>query len=97
MFDSDADRLAQIKALGGQLIQCGSLECWAIFDAAFSEVLGDPSVETSSPALSAIRTSDVVALGIQKEVDITTSAGPFRVRRVEPDGTGMSIVLLKRA
>lgn len=97
MFESDADRLEMIKSLGGQLIECEAGNFWAVFDAEFAEVLSDPSVETTSPALSAARTSDVLALGINANTDVRVAGAPYRVRRHQPDGTGMSVLPLKRA
>ncbi len=96
MLDSDADRLEIIKSLGGQLLPVSGGEFWAIFDRDFSEVLGGPSVETRQPFLEC-RTSDVLALGLDKEIDISVGNLPYRVRRHEPDGTGMSRLILKRA
>lgn len=91
MFETDADRLAMIKSLGGQLIRHNEGEFWAIFDREF--VLLVEGVESRQPVLTA-RTSDVAAL--PKEVVLDVCSAEYRIKRHEPDGTGMSLVILKR-
>lgn len=99
MFESDADRLALIKSLGGQLVRYAGGEFWAIFDREYYEAgFGDgPAVESSQPALTA-RTSDVKNLLKDTPLDITVDGQveTYFVKRHQPDGTGMSVVFLKR-
>lgn len=90
-MESDADRLASIKALGGQLVRYQGGEFWAIFDNDYETVLND-MVESRGPALSA-RTIDVQALA--KDVVLPVSGTDYRIKRPESDGTGMTVLLLK--
>lgn len=90
-MDTDADRLAMIKSLGGQLVRHVSGEFWAIFDREFLLVID--SVESRQPTLTA-RTSDVKEL--PKETVLDLDGEQFRIKRPEPDGTGMTTVILKR-
>lgn len=95
MFDSDADRLEMIKSLGGQLVR--PQDFWAIYENLFLEAV---DVETSTPLLTC-RTSDVVRSSIEKDdillvVDESGTEQERKVKRVEPDGTGMSRVILFR-
>jgi hypothetical protein len=91
-MESDADRLASIKALGGQLVSHSQGACWAIFDRTFVESV-DGSIESRQPVLT-VRTSDVESLA--KDVVFTVGGQDFRVKRQEPDGTGMTLIHLKR-
>lgn len=93
MFESDADRLEMIRSLGGQLIECGSSTFWAIFDAEYVSVLGDPPIESAGPVLQC-RTSDARSYGVRKDTRISIGAETYRVHRHEPDGTGMSLLFL---
>jgi hypothetical protein len=92
MLESDADRLAMITSLGGQLIRHQGGEFWALFDRDF--VLVVEAVETRQPALTA-RTCDVQHLPKDTVLNISGEE-PYRIKRPEPDGTGMTIIILKR-
>ena len=94
MLESDADRLETIKALDGQLVSpsTGS-KFWAVFDAEYVSVLGDPSIESSGPVLQC-RTCDVLAREIGKDTVIRVGTRDYKVHRHEPDGTGMSLLLM---
>jgi hypothetical protein len=91
-METDADRLASIKALGGQLITSAYGQFWGIFDREFALSI-DGSVETRQPVLEA-RTLDVE--DIPKDAVIQIGSDNFRVKRSEPDGTGMTMLVLKR-
>lgn len=97
MFESDADRLALIKALGGQLVRHPAGEFWAIFEREYYEAaFGDgPGVGTSQPALTSARTIDVKALTRDTPLRIDGESETFFVKKHQPDGTGMSVVLVK--
>lgn len=93
MFDSDADRLEMIQSLGGQLVRPENF--WAIYDNEFLIVEG---METSQPILTC-RTSDVRAASLAKDdillvLDESGEERERKVRRIEPDGTGMTKVVL---
>lgn len=90
MFESDADRLAEIKALGGLCVSTDAGTLWAIFDAQYVDPL---EVEETGPALTA-RSSDVERLRLRKGAAVRVEADEYRVRAFEPDGTGMTIVRL---
>lgn len=66
----------------------------AIFDDP-TVMAGDLDVQSRGPALEC-STADVVRLGLEKEAAIEIGGEPYRVKRHEPDGTGWSVVLLKR-
>ncbi|HYE70596.1 MAG TPA: hypothetical protein VD932_03635 [Aquabacterium sp.] len=94
MLETDADRLATIKALDGQLVTPdGGSKFWAVFDAEYVSVLSDPPMESTSPALQC-RTSDVESRQIVKDTEIQVGQDLYRVHRHEPDGTGMSVLLM---
>lgn len=87
-METDADRLASIKGLGGLLVRADSGEFWAIFDAAYVDALG---VDESGPALTA-RSVDVQAL--RKGATVSVDGRDYRIRTLEPDGTGMTLIRL---
>jgi hypothetical protein len=91
MIESDATRLRMIKAVGGVLVRHDAGTFWAIFDREFALSV-DGVVESRQPVITA-RTSDVSALA--KDTVLTICDENFRIKRHEPDGTGMSVVVLK--
>jgi hypothetical protein len=88
---SDSDLLAMLKSLGGQLVRHQSGEFWAVFENEYQSVV-DGMVESSGPALTA-RTIDVQSLA--KDVVLPVKGAEFRIKRHEPDGTGVTVLLLK--
>lgn len=64
----------------------------AIFDRP-SALTPDGSVETRQPILVA-RSIDVV--GLAKDTPLSIGNDEYRVKRLEPDGTGMTTIILKR-
>lgn len=94
-MDTDADRLALLEGLGAVLVQSSSGKFKAVFDRQYiGDAVGGLDVESRSPALTC-RTSDVEALQLRKGQSVTVDGDVFRVRRHEPDGTGMSVVVLE--
>lgn len=94
MFESDADRLAMIRALGGVVFSSpgGGLE--AILNEGFVEASVGPGVEGTEPYLDC-RTSDVERLRLGKGVLLRLGERVLKVVRHEPDGTGMSRVIVQ--
>jgi hypothetical protein len=92
MIETDADRLASIKGLGGQLVSSEIGEFWAIFD---NDYVGsiDEMVEGRGPALTC-RTSDVEQL--KRLAVIQVGSVSYKLNKAEPDGTGMSVLFLGR-
>jgi hypothetical protein len=90
-METEYDRLASIKALGGQLVSTDSGSFWAIFDREYLEAV---DTESRSPVLTA-RTSDAEWYAARKGTGITIGSTVYRVQRHEPDGTGMSVVFLE--
>lgn len=92
MIESDADRLASIKALGGLLVRHPGGSFWGLFDREFSLSV-DGAIESRQPAINA-RTCDVKDMA--KDTVFTVDGEDFRLKRSEPDGTGMTLLILKR-
>lgn len=88
-MESDADRLSYFSA-GGQLVRHASGDFWAIFDREFAL---SGNVESTQPALVA-RSIDVASL--PKEAVLEVGGAVYRVKRHEPDGTGMTMLVLGR-
>lgn len=92
-MDTDADRLEAIKSLGGQCVHHDSGEFWAIFDNGYLGVsAADLDVEERGPRLTC-RTCDVESL--RKDTSVTVNGADYRIARAEPDGTGMTTLILK--
>lgn len=101
MLESEADRLEMVRAVGaGAKLTKDGVEYDVIFDNAYV-LAGD--VEERAPAAN-LRSSDVARAGgfpkgtlveVFNPFDGTTTS--YRVRRLEPDGTGMSLVVLQVA
>lgn len=94
-METDADRLATIQGLGGQLVSAPRGTFWAILDAEYAAAGDLPAVEGTAPALTC-RTSDFKALQIVKNDSITVGDETFKFVRHEPDGTGISVLVLRR-
>lgn len=90
-MDTESDRLALVKALGGQLMRVEAGDFWAIFDREYQTAL---DTETRVPVLTC-RTSDAERFIKPKGTVVPVGNDTYRVRRHEPDGTGMSIVYLE--
>lgn len=95
MIESDADRLEMIRAVGGVECKVNKGAFQAIFDNEFVESEAEPGVEGRQPVLTC-RTSDVGELEIRKGSHVTIGAEVYRVQRHEPDGTGMSRLVLRK-
>jgi len=95
MLQTDADRLESLKALDGEIVLVqGGQNFWAIFDNEFAlQEFAAGGLEDRAPMLQC-RTSDVEALKIGKDTALRIRGNPFTVRRHEPDGTGMSRLIL---
>jgi hypothetical protein len=91
-METDADRLASIKALGGQLVSAEHGDFWAIFDNDYLPAAGG-MVESVGPALSC-RTSDVETM--PKGSTVLVGSTTYRIARAESDGTGMTLLVLGR-
>jgi hypothetical protein len=92
-METDADRLASIKALGGVLVRASAGDFWAIFDREFVSVdIGLP-IESRGPALTC-RTSDVYALTKDSVVQLDRD---YRVKQLQPElpAPGWTIIFLK--
>lgn len=84
------------KAGGGVTVTTSQGAFSAIFDNEYvPQTLGALEVESRGPALTC-RTSDVERLGLQKDTELTVRGETYRVRKHEPDGTGLSVLLLRR-
>lgn len=98
MFESEADRLGLIRAVGAERFSPGSSEVlWAIFDREYLETdLGVQSVANRRPVLTC-RSSDVASLGLVKDSKLTreSDGSVFFCSKFEPDGTGMTLVMLR--
>ena len=95
MFTDDADRLAFIQSLGGQLVRIDGRSVFAVFENEFAVASIGLDVETTGPMLDPCRMSDIA--GISKDAPVEIGTERYRVRRIESDpATGLSRVVLRR-
>lgn len=99
MVESEADRLALIKGVGGEQFDTGRTEMlWGIFDREYYDaVAGVQTIESRRPVITC-RSSDVEAHELIKKSVIRRVADDqtFVVKRLEPDGVGMTILVLEQ-
>lgn len=91
MIESDSDRLSILTALGAVPVSSSAGVFHAVFEREFAEELG---VEGKRPILTC-RSSDVTRCQIKKGSRVDIEAQSFAVRRIEPDGSGMSVLILE--
>lgn len=92
-MDTEADRQAMIAAVGGVSVGTQSGEFMAVFE---HEYVLAGEVEERQPILTAT-TADIDRLALKKSQVLTVAGVHYRVRRHEPDGTGMSRIYLEQA
>lgn len=95
MLQNDADLFALIRDSDGITVKCNAGEFLAIFDNEFVEVEGEPGVEARAPVATA-RSSDVDSLEVRKNSHLEVDGASYRVQRLEPDGTGMTKLVLRK-
>lgn len=93
MFESDADRLAMIQAVGEQFDTGKPTKLWGVFDNAYlASDLERFSVANAEPMIQ-VRTSDVALHELVKQSRLIAADGTeYFVKTLEPDGTGMTVL-----
>ena len=90
--ETAADRTAMLDANGTTVTKTEASTLTAIFDNDFLAVdLDESEVESTEPTLLA-RTADVS--GLAHGDSLTISAVSYTVRGIQPDGTGMTQIML---
>lgn len=92
MFESDADRLASLRAVGAELFEAADGTFWALLEQPFAAVeLESDRIESRKPVLT-MRESDATRLELTNGAEVTRIADGvvYRVLRPEPDGSGMT-------
>jgi hypothetical protein len=99
-MESEADRLASIRALGGQCVKTELGTAPAIFDNGYVSTRSDLGFEQAdvAPQLT-ITTEDAARLGLSQGTPLQVleegrSPMNFTVRLPQPDGTGVSVIIL---
>ena len=81
-----------LRSVGGAEYPTDGGNILGVFD---HEYVDGVDVEGRQPLLTSA-TADVVALGLRKGSLVTVGGETYRVRRHEPDGTGMSRLILEQ-
>lgn len=99
-MDSEADRLAMIQSLGGLSVRTERGTATAIFDNGHVGLPTESGFELTdrSPQLT-LSTAEADRLGLVRGVVVEVlesckEAARYTVRDPQPDGTGMSVILL---
>lgn len=82
MFETDADRLAMIRGLGGVVVSAPGGTFEALLEADYAAVL---DVDSEAPRLTA-RSSDIERLGITRGLSLVIGTAVYIVRSPQPDG-----------
>jgi hypothetical protein len=90
-MDTEAQRLELLWALGGGTVAAQNGSMVGVLDNEFAEAA---DTETTVPVMSCT-TLDVKRLEIRKGSKVTYAGTVYAVRRHEPDGSGMSRLLLE--
>ena len=95
-FESDADRLAMIQAVGEQFDTGKPTRMWAIFDQAYLSASLDRLQVSDSEPMMMCRTSDVAVHELVKKSRLVrvSDGTEHYVKDFEPDGVGMTLVRL---
>ena len=89
MIETDADRLAMMT-LFGELVTVAGAAIRAVFDAAYASPFEIASV---SPVLTC---REVDVAGVLAGAAVVVRGKNYVVRNVEPDGTGVALLVLER-
>lgn len=102
-IEDASDRLDIVRTLGGIERECVTVrhpggQFDATFDNGFSDAdFGEHSIESAQPMLSVVRTLDVASLAKDTPLTVIHEDGSvveYKLEKHEPDGTGMSRVIL---
>ena len=93
MFESDADRECMLRGLGGVTLSAPLGTFVGLLDRDFVG-LGDVPIESTAPRITC-RSSDVARLGITEGTTLTVEAAAYIVRGVQPDGVGMTTLIVE--
>jgi hypothetical protein len=95
-IESDADRLVFLSSDDfGTAITVGASTIYGVMDKEYTAVQqGDIAVESDSP-VAVVRASDVTAQSIAVGTSLTISSATYVVVSVQPDGTGMTRLVLR--
>jgi hypothetical protein len=93
MFESDAERLAMLKALGGVSVQGPKGQFTGIVDQPYAGV-GDLPVSSSAPVITC-RTMDLAPAGVAVGSVLTANGETYMVASLRPDGSGMTDIDLQ--
>lgn len=93
-FESEADRLALLDALGGTLT-VGATTISAIVERLYAEASpGEQGVDLAI-ARATVRTSDVTS--VTRGTTVVDGSTSYKVVSIQPDGTGMTVLVLEDA
>lgn len=95
MLESDADRLAELSALGGELAQINDRDVLVLFTDEHAPLsFGNFVVDGSTPQVLA-RASDIS--DVDDNSTIVVRSISYRVGAIEPDGVnGMTVIRLRK-
>lgn len=97
MLASDADRLDSLRALGAVCFATEAGPLLGLFTRESVPIdIDDAVLNDSSPQITC-RTIDVQRLQLQRGARLTGTPGSFALRVHQPDGTGLSVLILDAA
>jgi hypothetical protein len=87
MFESDADREAMLRGLGGSSVTGPGGRLTGVLEREYLPVGDEAAVDSSEPRLI-VRTDEARRAGIGHGAVLTIEGETYIVRSVQPDGTG---------
>jgi hypothetical protein len=93
MFESEADRVAMIRALGGVLVSAPRGTCDGLLETGYVGD-GDLAVDNADARVT-VRTSDATRLGLSSGIALQVDGTSYLVRTPQPDGSGMTLLVLE--
>lgn len=91
-MESEADRRAMLIGLGGKCYPTAAGSLLAIFD---NEFLDAGGTETRMPVFTCTTEDAAQVTADRKGTAVTVDGRVYKIRRHEPDGTGMSRIPLE--
>ena len=94
MFESDADREALLRGLGGSSVTGPGGRFTGVLEREYAGIGDEALVDSSAPRLI-VRTEAARCARVERGTAVTIEGETYIVRSLQPDGTGMTTCILE--
>jgi hypothetical protein len=94
MFESDADREAMLRGLGGSSVAGPGGRLTGVLEREYLPVGDEAAVDSNAPRLT-VRTDEARRAGVGHGAVLTIEGETYIVRSAQPDGTGITTCILE--